>query len=212
MNGGLVLTNQKRTRVLFDPDLSLPPEEDESAVRMKLKMKMRSEYANALELPPAIIQKEQTAREKRLREQIEQQQQKLKAEFELVASDDKQSFEQVTIEELVEEDTKAIRAASSSAGAMSSGKELVLLGDQKGGMQMMARTVKPGESFDSATSRAALIRTQLVHQTPKPTWHAPWKLMRVISGHLGWVRCVAVDVSNQWFATGAADRVIKVRF
>ena len=22
---------------------------------------------------------------------------------------------------------------------------------------------------------------------PKPTWHAPWKLFRVISGHMGWV-------------------------
>merc|ERR1719461_1323497 len=47
---------------------------------------------------------------------------------------------------------------------------------------------------------------------PKPTWHAPWKLYKVISGHTGWVRSVAVDVSNEWFATGggAADRTIKI--
>lgn len=45
---------------------------------------------------------------------------------------------------------------------------------------------------------------------PKPKWHAPWKLYRVISGHLGWVRCVAVEPGNEWFVTGAADRVIKV--
>lgn len=45
---------------------------------------------------------------------------------------------------------------------------------------------------------------------PKPKWHAPWKLYRVISGHLGWVRCVAVEPGNEWFATGAADRVIKI--
>ena len=44
---------------------------------------------------------------------------------------------------------------------------------------------------------------------PKPEWHAPWKLMRVISGHLGWVRCIAVDPTNQWFVTGSADRTIK---
>lgn len=36
------------------------------------------------------------------------------------------------------------------------------------------------------------------------------KLTRVISGHMGWVRAVAVDPGNQWFATGAGDRVIKV--
>lgn len=45
---------------------------------------------------------------------------------------------------------------------------------------------------------------------PKPNWHAPWKLFRVISGHTGWVRCVAVEPGNDWFATGAADRVIKI--
>ncbi|XP_063224948.1 pleiotropic regulator 1 [Bacillus rossius redtenbacheri] len=45
---------------------------------------------------------------------------------------------------------------------------------------------------------------------PKPRWHPPWKLYRVISGHLGWVRCAAVEPGNQWFATGSADRVIKI--
>lgn len=44
----------------------------------------------------------------------------------------------------------------------------------------------------------------------KPKWHAPWKLYRVISGHLGWVRCCAVEPGNEWFATGSADRVIKI--
>lgn len=34
--------------------------------------------------------------------------------------------------------------------------------------------------------------------------------MRVIAGHLGWVRCVTVDPSNQWFVTGSADRTIKI--
>ena len=47
---------------------------------------------------------------------------------------------------------------------------------------------------------------------PKPTWHPPWKLARVISGHSGWVRCISFDPTNEFFATGAADRMIKVRF
>lgn len=45
---------------------------------------------------------------------------------------------------------------------------------------------------------------------PRPEWHAPWKCYRVLSGHLGWVRSLAVDPSNQWFVTGSADRCIKV--
>ena len=32
----------------------------------------------------------------------------------------------------------------------------------------------------------------------------------MISGHLGWVRCIAVEPGNEWFVTGAADRVIKI--
>lgn len=46
--------------------------------------------------------------------------------------------------------------------------------------------------------------------TLRPKWHPPWKLMRVVSGHLGWVRCVAVEPGNEWFATGSNDRIIKI--
>lgn len=45
---------------------------------------------------------------------------------------------------------------------------------------------------------------------PKPQYHPPWKLYRVISGHNGWVRCVAFDPSNEWFCTGSNDRIIKI--
>ena len=41
---------------------------------------------------------------------------------------------------------------------------------------------------------------------PKPRWHAPWKLYRVISGHIGWVRAVDFEPGNEWFVTGANDR------
>ena len=44
----------------------------------------------------------------------------------------------------------------------------------------------------------------------KPPKHGEWRLLRVISGHTGWVRCLAVDVSNGWFASGSADRTIKI--
>ncbi|KAG5922539.1 Pleiotropic regulator 1 [Claviceps capensis] len=47
-------------------------------------------------------------------------------------------------------------------------------------------------------------------QQQKPEWHPPWKLMRVISGHLGWVRALAVEPGNKWFASGAGDRTIKI--
>lgn len=46
--------------------------------------------------------------------------------------------------------------------------------------------------------------------SPLPAPPLAGKLTRVISGHLGWIRSVAVEPGNQWFATGAGDRVIKV--
>ncbi|KAK9456087.1 WD40-repeat-containing domain protein [Dipodascopsis uninucleata] len=62
---------------------------------------------------------------------------------------------------------------------------------------------------DTNNSRALAERRANVTQI-RPEWHAPWKLMRVISGHLGWVRSVCVEPDNQWFATGAGDRTIKI--
>ncbi|KAI9189952.1 pre-mRNA-splicing factor prp46 [Blastocladiella emersonii ATCC 22665] len=60
------------------------------------------------------------------------------------------------------------------------------------------------------TNPNALIRLGETRTTPVPQWHAPWKLMRVVSGHTGWVRSIAVDVSNEWFVTGGGDRLIKL--
>ncbi|XP_014242710.1 pleiotropic regulator 1 [Cimex lectularius] len=61
-----------------------------------------------------------------------------------------------------------------------------------------------------APSNVVSIQPRKAPAMPKPKWHPPWKLYRVISGHLGWVRCVTVEPGNEWFATGSADRVIKI--
>ncbi|OMJ22899.1 Pre-mRNA-splicing factor prp46 [Smittium culicis] len=44
----------------------------------------------------------------------------------------------------------------------------------------------------------------------RPEWHPPWKLIKVLSGHMGWVRSLAVEPNNKWFASGSVDRTIKV--
>lgn len=38
----------------------------------------------------------------------------------------------------------------------------------------------------------------------------PLKLKRQISGHKGWIRCLAMDPENKWFASGSADSTIKL--
>ncbi|KAI9735015.1 MAG: pre-mRNA-splicing factor prp46 [Claussenomyces sp. TS43310] len=68
----------------------------------------------------------------------------------------------------------------------------------------------PGTQITRFKPQAGSDRRVQVAQQAKPEWHAPWKLMRVISGHLGWVRSLAVEPNNQWFASGAGDRTIKI--
>lgn len=59
-------------------------------------------------------------------------------------------------------------------------------------------------------AQALALRRKMENTIQTPDWHPHWKLMRVVSGHLGWVRCIAVEPGNEWFATGSADRTIKI--
>ena len=77
-----------------------------------------------------------------------------------------------------------------------------------GGNERLAGPSKALVPSDKMSATAIVQKRALT--MPKPEWHAPWKLMRVISGHTGWVRSVAVEPANQWFATGSADRTIKI--
>lgn len=65
-------------------------------------------------------------------------------------------------------------------------------------------------TFATANKLSDALTLHKTTRTIKPKFHPQWKLMRVISGHLGWVRSAAVEPGNQWFATGAGDRVIKI--
>ncbi|KAL3618636.1 Prolactin-2C3 [Castilleja foliolosa] len=99
---------------------------------------------------------------------------------------------------------------------------------QKGGLQKdlaISSTGQPKEPADVGVRSTGIvsghvssvrnlstsaIMERIPSRWPRPVWHAPWKNYRVISGHLGWVRSVAVDPSNTWFCSGSADRTIKI--
>ncbi|KAA8594612.1 hypothetical protein FQN60_011747 [Etheostoma spectabile] len=91
----------------------------------------------------------------------------------------------------------------------------------EGGIHSMALALPPSQArLDvSRTAASSLLEgggtrnstlARKAPTMPKPQWHPPWKLFRVISGHLGWVRSIAVEPGNQWFVTGSADRTIKI--
>ena len=59
-----------------------------------------------------------------------------------------------------------------------------------------------GRGGGAEGSRALVAQHQRAPTMPKPKWHPHWKLYRVIAGHTGWVRTVAMEPGNEWFATG----------
>ena len=71
-------------------------------------------------------------------------------------------------------------------------------------------TVGGGGGSSGLLSQALVQKKEMLNRQAKPAFHPNWKLSRVISGHLGWVRSVAVEPGNKWFATGAGDRMIKI--
>ncbi|KAJ2237889.1 pre-mRNA-splicing factor prp46 [Coemansia sp. RSA 1722] len=79
-------------------------------------------------------------------------------------------------------------------------RELVLAAAQQGAEASRNMPPPPGHQ---------MVRKRN-YEPVKPQWHAPWKLMRVISGHIGWVRSLAVEPGNKWFASGSVDRTIKI--
>ncbi|XP_073269601.1 protein pleiotropic regulatory locus 1-like [Primulina huaijiensis] len=78
------------------------------------------------------------------------------------------------------------------------------------GFQGRSAAVVPSHGSSERNLSTSAIMERIPSRWPRPIWRAPWKNYRVISGHLGWVRSVAVDPSNTWFCTGSADRTIKI--
>ena len=104
-----------------------------------------------------------------------------------------------------------VTSAAPAAGAPSQGMLTDKSGSGAGGSTSLVKsTPATAPVAPNAGRTLGIRRNQVGLDVPKPEWHAPWKLMRVVSGHLGWVRAIAVDPTNEWFVTGSADRTIKV--
>lgn len=180
----MLRTSAKRTRELFAAQYAVP--EDDAAVRTALASKIRNEYEDVRELPAALAAKQvnvtaaAAARRKRAKAQPDSE----------------------TSETKLAKMIEGIPAKNDERGL--SGTSTALALRTNAGASNTNGSI-PQRNLPSSS----LVRKQTVQQ-PKPDWHAPWKLMRVISGHLGWVRALAVEPGNQWFASGAGDRTIKI--
>ncbi|KAI4133032.1 MAG: hypothetical protein LQ347_002337 [Umbilicaria vellea] len=195
----LIRDSAKRTRDLFAGGHATPssltsfssselylqqPVEPSTDLRAGLNSRIRCEYEELRELPPAIAAKQANAaasaaaRRKRAKIHVE--------EDNLVDSQNAKLIEDIPVKAEFGGVTRSSTALTLRTGSRANGPTL---------QQNLPPT--------------SLVRKQTAQQ-PKPEWHAPWKLMCVISGHLGWVRSLAVEPGNQWFASGAGDRTIKI--
>ncbi|RFU76772.1 pre-mrna-splicing factor prp46 [Trichoderma arundinaceum] len=106
------------------------------------------------------------------------------------------------------------KSATKAGGPIRKAPKLLEAGPGSAGSSSTASKANGGEATATTTtapqSMNLTVRGSPAIQQVKPEWHPPWKLMRVISGHLGWVRSLAVEPGNKWFASGAGDRTIKI--
>ncbi|KAF9358165.1 pre-mRNA-splicing factor prp46 [Mortierella sp. AD094] len=180
----ILLQSVKRTRELFADDqdsLYSTPSEEQASQRVKLQSKIYDEFKQVQVLPYPLLKRQQ--------------------------------------EQLAKKKVKGGSATASSTPAGSeaggdSGIEKILDSMPKKATQQSSALVmhKPtiNNPFPDAPGGNSSLVRRPVAKMVRPEWHAPWKLMRVISGHQGWVRSVAVEPGNNWFATGAGDRIIKI--
>ena len=202
----LVKLSAKRTREVFAADFAsssaaldhasndnfpihpTTPAPSAAADQAGIASRIRNEYEHVRELPPALAAKmasaATTAAERR---------KKIKAQN----ADEKASDPKMQ---------KMIEGASERADKARDAQSMQLA-VRAGGRGAAPNAQGPTPNRDQISS--SLVRKDVVRQA-KPDWHAPWKVKTVISGHMGWVRSVCTEPGNEWFATGAADRTIKI--
>ncbi|WVQ79211.1 pre-mRNA-splicing factor PRP46 [Cryptococcus sp. DSM 104549] len=180
--GDLVRASTKRTRVVYGGEGSGVDDGLARANKIKLATKLAIEYKDVQTLPP-ILQTQQAG--------------PVGPKRPAPAAGPAAAGPGVKLIGGPEE----APSSSSAAGPAVEPRSLVKFRHQQG------FSAEGGQA--SSRLSQALMRKKEAREV-KPEYHPEWKLTRVISGHMGWVRAVAVDPGNQWFATGAGDRVVKI--
>lgn len=180
-----------RKRIRLDPadTTTAEPETDKDA----LSVRLHAEYSHVLTLPDALAAKQASAAGARRK-----------------AKKAAPGAEGAPAEESTRKLIEGIPAPRGGAsGAPSSATH-----QQTGALVQFRKPAAAGgqqkDGHGGAQTTSLMRLSEALQAQPKPEWHKPWKLHKVISGHLGWVRSVAVEPDNKWFVSGSGDRTIKV--
>ncbi|QBZ63969.1 hypothetical protein PoMZ_05660 [Pyricularia oryzae] len=211
----LIIKNAKQTRDIFTDatsrkriklvDPATPTDGDLD--RDTLALRFNSEYADLRELPPALAARQVAAAGGR---------KKPGARKAAAAVPPADTPEEEKSRKLIEGiPTRGANPRSQNGTGAAQSSALVLKGrgtgtEGQGGQEQRQQQKLNDRGPPVIGQQLTLARAQELNMQLKPEWHRPWKLMRVISGHLGWVRALAVEPDNKWFASGAGDRTIKI--
>ncbi|XP_068845775.1 pleiotropic regulator 1 isoform X1 [Capricornis sumatraensis] len=218
----LVFRSLKRTHDMFVADNGKPVPLDEESHKRKMAIKLRNEYGPVLHMP--------TSKEN-LKEKVPQSASDSYGHKQYPANQVGQEVEYLVTGThpyppgpgvALTADTKIQRMPSESAAqslavalpasqARADANRPVPTGGEYRHPGAPDRAQPAGAVvMEGGNAKNSALMAKKAPTMPKPQWHPPWKLYRVISGHLGWVRCIAVEPGNQWFVTGSADRTIKI--
>lgn len=183
-----------RKRIRLDPATSTEPEADKDA----LSVRLHAEYSHVLTLPDALAAKQASAAGARRKAK--------KAADGTPATPAEESTRKL-IEGIPAQRANGGGGATSKqqTGALVQFRKPAGTAGGGGGPGQQQRDGNGGAQTTSLMRMSEALQSQ-----PRPEWHKPWKLHKVISGHLGWVRSIAVEPENKWFVSGSGDRTIKV--
>jgi pleiotropic regulator 1 len=176
-----------RKRIKLDPGLA---SEDPDITKSALSLRIHAEYSDVQTLPEVIAKKLPAAGPRKKKPK---------------AGEEAPSKSEEHARKLIE----GIPAGRAAAGGANS-SALVLSRNKPTGTGTSTAAGGKTQNRNEPQNMSLSRRPDSMLAQPRPDWHAPWKLQRVISGHLGWVRALAVEPNNQWFASGAGDRTIKI--
>ncbi|KPP69084.1 pleiotropic regulator 1-like [Scleropages formosus] len=219
----LVFRSLKRTHDMFVSDHAKPVSVDEESHKVKMTAKLRAEYSAVLHMPLLKEERDKVAQhvDSAYAQQSYTETPGLDPEYLItgthpypsgpgVALTADTQIQKMPTQGGVQSLALALPPSQARQDATRTAAGVADIHRHAGNAERSQPPLHAMSVMEAGGTKNSALIPRKAPTMPKPQWHPPWKLYRVISGHLGWVRCIAVEPGNEWFVTGSADRTIKI--
>uniref|UniRef100_A0A8C9SXX5 Pleiotropic regulator 1 n=1 Tax=Scleropages formosus TaxID=113540 RepID=A0A8C9SXX5_SCLFO len=211
----LVFRSLKRTHDMFVSDHAKPVSVDEESHKVKMTAKLRAEYSAVLHMPLLKEERDKVA------QHVDSAYAQQNPEYLItgthpypsgpgVALTADTQIQKMPTQGGVQSLALALPPSQARQDATRTAAGVADIHRHAGNAERSQPPLHAMSVMEAGGTKNSALIPRKAPTMPKPQWHPPWKLYRVISGHLGWVRCIAVEPGNEWFVTGSADRTIKI--